>query len=183
MLKSSFARRMSLGLAALTLLGACETPPGGPDAARPEPGVFAPTSDGPEGAPEGTCWGRTFSPAVVERVRERVEVTPAKINPDGTVASPPVYRTEDRQVIVTPRKDNWFETPCADVLTPEFVSSLQRALLARDLYAGAVTGELDPATRAAVQNYQKAAGRDSAVLSVESARALGLIAVPRSSLE
>lgn len=175
------AGRVLPTLCVLGILGACETAAPRPSETAAEAGVFTPTRAGPEGAAPGTCWGRTVSPAVVERVSQRVQVKPAKVNPDGTVAELPVYRTEDRQVIVTPRKDNWFETPCPEVLTPEFISSLQRALLARGKYAGIVTGVMDMPTRAAVQRFQKPRGLDSGVLSLESARALGLVAVPRAT--
>ena len=180
----STARRGFPVLLALGLLGACDavTFGGGTDPA-PEPGVFTPTRQGPADAAPGTCWGRTVSPAVIESVSERILVKPAQMNPDGTIAELPVYRTEDRQVIVTPRRDNWFETPCPDVQTPEFVSTLQRALQARGYYAGAITGVMDDATRAVIQSYQQAGGLDSPVLSVDSARALGLIAVPRTASE
>ena len=177
-------------LRALLLVSACAAlsgcgmlPATGDD--LPEPGVMEATRQGPEGAAPGTCWGRTVSPAVVERISERVEVKPAKINPDGTIASPPVYRTEDRQVIVTPRRDNWFETLCPDALTPEFVSSLQRALQARMAYDGPITGVMDEPTRAAISAFQRQSesGLNSTVLSLETARQLGLSAVPRSELE
>ena len=169
----------ALSLLALAAASGCTT--GAVGTAPPEPGVFAPTSHGPEGAPPGTCWGKTVSPAVVERVSQRVEVTPAKVNPDGTIAELPVYETQDRQVIVTARKDNWFETPCPAMLTPEFVASLQRALTARGFFAGAITGVMDNPTRAAIQLFQKPEGPDSPVLALSTARALGLIAVPRSA--
>ena len=116
---------------------------------------------------------------MIETVTEQVEVTPAKMNPDGSIAKPPVYKTETRQEIVRARVDNWFETPCPDVLTPEFNSSLQRALEVRGFYAGPITGEMDRATRAAVRRYQAQEGPNSEVLSLTTARALGLVAVPR----
>ncbi|MBD3662481.1 peptidoglycan-binding protein [Sulfitobacter sp. TSTF-M16] len=148
---------------------------------RKEPGVMAATRDGPPGAAEGTCWGRTVSPAVVQTVVKQVQVKPAQVNPDGTVAAPPKYRTEERQEIVTPRVDNWFETPCGNVLTPEFYASLQRALAARGYYGGTATGVFDPPTRAAMRNYQREnGGPDSPVLALATARLLGLVAVPRS---
>ena len=179
---TTFLRHTTPALVALGMLAACDTTPSQDSATpAPEPGVIAPTRNGPEGAAPGTCWGRTVSPAVVERVSQRVQIKPAKVNPDGTVAELPVYRTEDRQVIVTPRKDNWFETPCPDVLTAEFISSLQRALQARGAYAGIITGVMDAPTRAAVKRYQAPNGPDSSVLSLESARTLGLVAVPRQS--
>ena len=159
-------------------LAACEAPT--PAAVRPEPGVLEATRNGPAGAPEGSCWGRTVSPAVIETVTEQVQIAPAKMNPDGTIVKPPVYKTETRQDIVKARVDNWFETPCPDVLTLEFNRSLQRALQARGFYGGPITGEMDAATRAAVQRYQSKQGPNSGVLGIKAARDLGLVAVPRS---
>ncbi len=161
-------------------LAGCDPAALDPTAEPPEPGVLEATRDGPADAPPGTCWGKTVSPAVIETVTEQVQVKPAQVNPDGTIGATPVYRSETRQQIVTARVDNWFETPCTEVLTPEFNATLQRALMARGLYAGAITGEMDKATRAAVQALQRQEGPDSAVLSLETARMLGLIAVPRT---
>jgi len=173
-------RRICCALVVLTALVGCETALQGAEKAPPEPGVTAPTRDGPEGAPPGTCWGKTVSPAVIQTVSQQVQVKPAKVNPDGTIAKLPVFRTEQRQQIVTPRRDNWFETPCAEVLTEEFTASLQRALTVRGLYKGPVTGAMTPRTRAAIQRLQKdTGGPDSPVLSLETARRLGLIAVER----
>jgi len=66
--------------AALLLLVAgiagCETAT--PATPRPEPGVLEATRNGPASAAEGSCWGRTVSPAVIETVTEQVEVTPPK---------------------------------------------------------------------------------------------------------
>ncbi|MEM6303546.1 MAG: peptidoglycan-binding domain-containing protein [Pseudomonadota bacterium] len=145
-----------------------------------EPGVETATRNGPPGADIGTCWGRTVTPAVVQTVEKQVEVTPAEVNADGTIAAAPTYRTERRQEIVSPRRDNWFETPCPETLTPEFVASLQRALIARQLFAGEANGVFDVSTRTAVRAYQVSiGGPDSPVMSIETARSLGLIAVPR----
>ena len=72
-----------------------------------------------------------------------------------------------------------FETPCPDVLTPEFIASLQRALAARDYFVAPVTGEMDKAPRAAIASYQADLGLKRDTLSVDAARRLGLIAVER----
>lgn len=117
---------------------------------------------------------------MVETVTEQILVTPAKINADGTIATLPVYREESRQQIVTPRTDRWFEIPCPPAFTVEFVSTLQRALQARGQYSGAVSGNMDEATRRAVLAVQTAAGLPSDVLSIETARDLGIVAVPRT---
>ena len=133
----------------------------------------------PPDAPPGTCWGKIPTPAVIETVTEQVLVTPAKMNPDGTIATLPVYREESRQQIVTPRTDRWFEIPCPPAFTVEFVSTLQRALQARGLYSGEVNGNMDDATRRAVLSVQTARGLPSDVMSIETARELGIVAVQR----
>ena len=81
---------------------------------------------------------------------------------------------------MTPRTDRWFEIPCPPAFTVEFVSTLQRALQARGQYSGAVSGNMDDATRRAVLAVQTAAGLPSDVLSIETARDLGIVAVPRT---
>ncbi|WP_037971481.1 peptidoglycan-binding domain-containing protein [Sulfitobacter noctilucae] len=177
-------RRFSLLAIMIGGLAACDPAATGPDAdAPPEPGVMEATRNGPAGAAPGTCWGKTISPAVIETVKTQVQIKPAQVNSDGTVGKPPVYSTENRQEIVTPRRDNWFETPCPDVLTAEFVSSLQRALKVRGSYAGAATGVMDDATREAILRVQQQEGLDSGVLSLKTARSLGLVAVPRSTTD
>jgi len=138
----------------------------------------------PDGAPPGTCWGKTAIPARIETVTEHVLEAPAAYAPDGTLVRAAQYRTERRQDIVEERRETWFETPCPDDLTPDFISSLQRALKARGAYSGPVTGRMDAATRAALRSWQKArGGPDSDKLSLETARGLGLVAVPRETPE
>lgn len=146
-----------------------------------ESGVVSGNGLAPPGAPPGTCWGKIPTPAVVETVTEQILVSPAEMNPDGTVATLPVYRAERRQHIVIPRTDRWFEIPCPPSFTVEFVSTLQRALQARGLYTGEINGNMDTATRRAVLAVQRAAGLPSDVLSIETARNLGIVAVPRDS--
>ncbi|MFK7754110.1 MAG: peptidoglycan-binding domain-containing protein [Sedimentitalea sp.] len=131
----------------------------------------------PEGAAPGTCWDRIISPAVIETRSRQVVLTPAVLDPDGAVISPAIYRTDSRQEIVEPRQERWFETPCAAQLTPELISSLQRALTARDIYAGPINGALDGPTQDALRRYQRGNGLDSPRLSLETARAFGLISV------
>ena len=177
-------RLAAFGLGGAVVLGACETQYADKGHNhREERGVFQATRDGPDGAPPGSCWGRTVSPAVIETVTEQVQVSPAQYNPDGTVARPPTYRSEARQMIVTPRVDSWFETPCAEALTPDFIASLQRALAVRRYYEGPITGAMDKDTQAAIRDFQRTTGPDSGVLTLASARQLGLIAVDRTTLE
>jgi len=157
---------------ALALLANCTAQTGGYQA--PEFGAA------PPGAPDGTCWGRLETPAVIETVTEQVLVQPAVLGANGQVVRPASYRTETRQNIIKERSQRWFETPCPVQMSQAFVESLQRALAVRGLYAGQITGQMDARTQAAVRQWQQARGLDSGMLSLETARALGLVAVARN---
>ncbi len=153
-------------------------------AARSEPQIIRAGETGtPPSARPGSCWGRDVTPAVVETVSNQIMVQPPEVLADGTVLSPGIFRTETQQRIVKERRELWFETPCPEVWTEEFTASVQRALKARGLYSGSITGVPDWRTRTAVHRYQQAGGFDSAILSIESARRLGLIAIPRETQE
>lgn len=134
----------------------------------------------PDGADPNACWTQTVSPATIETVTQKVLVTPARISPDGRVQTPPVYRNETRQIVATPRREEWFETPCAQDMTPEFIASVQRALVARGYLTGEATGVLDAPTRRAIETYQSRAGINAEMLTVAAARKLGLWAVDLS---
>lgn len=144
-----------------------------------EPDVVQMLQTAPPSADPGSCWGKDVTPAVIETVTEQIILQPAEILADGTIAEPAIYKTETRQAIVQERRETWFETPCAADMTPEFTASVQRALKARGLYRGPVTGEMDTRTRAAIRAYQKPQGLDSGILSLAAARKLGLVAVER----
>ncbi|MGR3570413.1 peptidoglycan-binding domain-containing protein [Brevirhabdus sp.] len=134
----------------------------------------------PPGAPSGTCWQRDVTPAVIETVTERVAMpssgAAAAAGDADRAAGPMVIRSQTHQRIVRDRKALVFETPCPPVFTPEFIKSIQRALMARGAYAGAITGHYDRPTRAALRRYQARGGLDSDILSMANARALGLVA-------
>ncbi len=166
------------------LLAACQSPMDSPAVTRliePEPQILR-AADGPPGAHPDSCWGRDVSPAVIETVTEQVMIQPAQINDEGKVIQVGVFKTETQQRITRERREQWFETPCPEAMTPEFVSSVQRALAARDLYSGRITGQMDRTTRRAVRRFQVGEELDSAILSMAGARELGLIAVPREDL-
>lgn len=142
-----------------------------------EPEVTRETQIAPPGAEPGTCWGKHVTPAVIETVTNQVMLQPAQVMADGSVTSPAIFKTETMQQIVKERRETWFQTPCAEQMTPDFIASVQRALAARYLYRGAITGEMDARTRAAVRRYQEPQGLDSGILSLAAARKLGLVAV------
>lgn len=138
--------------------------------------------DPPPGVNPDGCWVRDVAPAELETVTRQIEVAPARFDSTGQQISPARFRTETVQVIKRERKELIFETPCPDALTPELISTLQRALEARALYRGQITGVMDVPTRLAIRRYQNARGLPSGLLSIQSARGLGLLATPRDQL-
>jgi len=135
--------------------------------------------EGPPDAKPGACYGKDVTPATVEVVTEQVMIQPAQIASDGAVIQPAIYRTSTHQAIVKERQEFFFEVPCANIMTPEFIASLQRALKARRLFRGQITGVMDAKTRKSVRQFQAPAGLDSGILTMETARKLGLIAYLR----
>lgn len=133
----------------------------------------------PPGSDPNSCWGKDVTPAVIETVTQDILVQPAEVSSDGTVVSEPIYKRETRQAIVKERRELWFETPCQDKLTPDIIATLQRALKARGLYTGALSGQMDGPTRAAIRRFQVKEGLDSSILSLWAARKLGLVAIER----
>lgn len=168
-------RALIIHISALTALVACE---GAPQLPRfSEPALVQTHERAPPGAPEGSCWGKDVTPAVIETVRERIMLQPAEVHDDGTVLNDPIYKIETRRAIVKERRELWFQTPCEDQLTPDFLASLQRALQARGHYSGAVTGAMDTRTQRAIRRFQAPQGLNSSILSLSAARKLGLVAV------
>ncbi|MGV6812381.1 MAG: peptidoglycan-binding domain-containing protein [Brevirhabdus sp.] len=166
--------RKTTMLCAVALAAGCAPEAG--DVAR-APGLESDVPLRPEGAAEGTCWHRDVTPAVIETQTRHVIVQPAQMDSEGRVISPAVWRTERAPRIVQERREQWIETPCPAIVTGEFVMSLQRALAARGVYRGTPNGTLDRSTKRAIRAFQAARGLDSAVLSLDSARALGLVVV------
>ena len=150
-------------VSAVAALAACDA--AAPLAGLGEPALVETHERAPPGAPEGSCWGKDVTPAVIETVTERILVQPAEVQQDGTVLAEPIYKLETRQAIVKERRELWFQTPCEDQLTPDFLASLQRALHAR--------------TQRAIRRYQAPQGLNSSILSLSAARKLGLVAMDR----
>ena len=128
----------------------------------------------------GRCFATSAGPTRTDIVNELIEVASAVRAADGSVTSPPVFRTVSRPQTISTGPGQRFETVCPPVYTAAFVSSLQRALLIRRGYDGPITGQYDEATSLAVQMFQRPNGIDSPLLGVDAARRLGILAVPRS---
>lgn len=161
------------------LLGACDPMTNADPDGLTGPGMIRLTEEAPQGAKADSCWGKKTTPAIIETVEREVLLKPAQVTSDGVIQEPAVYRRESIQEIVQERQDSWFQVPCNADLTEEFVSSLQRALAARGVYHGPVTGEMSVRTRNAVRRFQAPEGFDSDILTTATARTLGLVAVAR----
>lgn len=162
--------RFVLTIAVMTALAGCIATSGGLSDADLSSGLIPASGDNPPSGPEGACWARDVTPAVIETEIEQVMVAPAT---EGSAAT---FRSTTRQKIVQDRRDVWFRTPCEAEMTVPFVASVQRALKARGLYRAPVTGEMDAATRLAIRQFQEPRGLDSEVLSLGAAQALGISA-------
>lgn len=167
----------ALLVAASLVQSACTA--GQSSAPRNETTLITTPGEGPPDAREGACYGKDVTPAIVEVVTEQLLIQPPQIASDGAIIHPAIYRTSTHQAIITERKEFFFEVPCAEVMTPDFIASLQRALKARGLYRGVLTGVIDARTKRAIRTFQRPGGLNSEILTLDTARQLGLIAYGR----
>ena len=158
-------------ITAMVILAGCMA--AAPD--RPIELTHLPPSKAPPG---GGCWASDTTPAVIETITEHAQIRPEQRDAAGNVTTQAEFKTTTAQRLVQDRKTVWFPAPCAAQKTVTFIASLQRALKARGHYIGAVTGVFDNATGEALRQFQAERGLDSAVLSLEAARALGLAISP-----
>ena len=113
------------------------------------------------------CQARDETPAVIETVTES--------RMDGGA-----LHTETTQNIVQIRRVQWFDTPCLTAWTPEFIASVQRALIVRGVLTGPADGIMDGRTRSAIRVFQREEGINSDVLSIAAGKRLGLIVYDRA---
>lgn len=175
---------MAAVLAPMLVLAACQTVPmpENPEKADLSAEIVRPRQPGPPEGPEGACWEADITPAIIETVTEQVQVTAEVRDEAGNVTTPATFRTDTRQHIAREREVVYFRAPCPEEMTVDFVGSLQRALKARGLYDGPLTGQIDPLTAEAIRRYQAERGLDSPRLSLGAARDLGLATVPLEEL-
>lgn len=107
-------------------------------------------------------------PATYETVTRRVIDTPAVTR---TIPVKAVYRQQVIRTPIGPGETKWVSVLCDVNATPDLIQSLQRALKVRGLYAGPIDGVIGTLTRRAINKFQNG---DSDILSIESARSLGL---------
>ena len=133
---------------------------------------------------DGRCvTGTIVAPAVTETITQQVEVIPAELDATGAVTRPAVFRNQQVERIVTPAQRDTFETLCPPAFTPNFTASLQRALMARDAYAGPINGIYDARTGEAVRLFQNTNGPNSQIIARTTAQDLGLVALSSGQLD
>lgn len=140
------------------------------------------TGDAPPAGPEGVCWASDTTPAVIETTTEQVLIAPELRDEAGNVIRPASYRSETQQRMLHEREEVWFQSPCPEEMTVDFIATLQRALKARGLYLLPLTGEMDAPTREAIRRFQAERGLDSPVLSLAAAQELGIVATALDQL-
>jgi hypothetical protein len=146
----------------LPLVAACQPNTNEPEVRRADP-VAVPLSGAPAAA---SCWATDRVPALTRTV----------FDTDAAGMRHP------REEVLRPAEDRLFAVPCPEQMASDFSASLQRALAARGLYVGAITGTVDAATAEAIRLFQAPQGLDSGVLSLQAAQQLGLVPVARDGL-
>ena len=137
---------------------------------------------GPPQGPDGACWAHDMIPAVYETETEQTLTSPEVRDRAGRIVAPAAYTSVSKLRVVNERRDIWFLAPCPEVMTADFLATLQRALKARGYYGLPLTGEMDAATAEAVRRYQADHGLDSKLLALAAARQLGLAATTLDQL-
>ena len=134
----------------------------------------------PRKARTDQCFAHQVTPAIIETITHKTELTPARVAVDietgeTEIVRPATYDTQTQRNVLREREELFFETICPQHYTQRFVESLQRALAARGFFSGVPSGWLDEETHLAIRHYQKQRGLDSSLLSLETVEAFGLI--------
>jgi peptidoglycan hydrolase-like protein with peptidoglycan-binding domain len=97
---------------------------------------------------------RKITPAEISTLLETRLFQPKKRNTAGQLVSPAQYETTRTQIITKPRSVTKIDAVCPEDMTPEFITPLQRAFQARELFSSTITGSMDMSTRRAILNFQ-----------------------------
>lgn len=111
-------------------------------------------------------------PAEYSTITKKVEVTPTTVK---KIEVPATYKTVTRTVEDAPARTVWTSVLCDINTTPDVVRRLQNALKSKGHYGGPIDGIIGAQTRRGVASYQASNGVDSDILTLDSAKKLGLI--------
>ena len=111
-------------------------------------------------------------PAEYRTVTKTVEATPASVQ---RTKVPETYRSVTRTVEAAPARTVWTSVLCDVNTTPDVVRRLQTSLKRAGHYGGPIDGIIGSQTRRGIASYQSATGVQSDILTIESAKKLGII--------
>jgi hypothetical protein len=94
-----------------------------------------------------------------------------------TWCRPAQYEITRTQTIIKPRSVTKIDAVCLEDMTPEFITFLQRAFQARELFSSTLTASMDMSTRRAILNFQTVRGVSSETVTKATAQALGLLVI------
>ena len=117
-------------------------------------------------AQSNACFTEVISPAIIETQIEHREISPGK------------FETHKRPTLIRERTVSRINLVCPEDQTSDFISSLQRAFQARNLYSGPITGTWTAQTKSALSSFQTARGITIDALALVTAQELGLAVTP-----
>ena len=123
------------------------------------------------------CYFEKITPAEISTQVEPRLVQSEKRNTTGHLVSPALYEITRTQTIIKPRSVTKIDAVCPEDMTPEFITSLQRAFQARELFSSTLTASMDMSTRSAILNFQTVRGVSSETVTKATAQALGLVVI------
>ncbi len=111
-------------------------------------------------------------PAHYHTITKTVEATPASVQ---RTPVPETYNTVTRTVEAAPARTVWTSVLCDVNTTPDVVARMQRALKSAGHYSGPIDGVIGGLTRRGIASYQTAQGVKSDILTIDSAKKLGIL--------
>lgn len=111
-------------------------------------------------------------PAHYHTITKTVEATPASVQ---RTPVPETYKTVTKTVEAAPARTVWTSVLCDVNTTPDVVTRMQRALKSAGHYGGPIDGVVGSQTRRAISSYQSAQGVQSDILTIDSAKKLGIL--------
>ena len=110
-------------------------------------------------------------PARYQTKRVRKLVTAAT---ESRVQVPAITREVEKRIKISDSRLEWVPVLCETNTTASTIERLQNALIRSGYEVGDVSGELNPATMKAVENYQRAHGLGTGGLTIELMNRLGV---------
>lgn len=111
-------------------------------------------------------------PAHYHTITKTVEATPASVQ---RTPVPETFKTITKTVEAAPARTVWTSVLCDVNTTPDVVTRMQRALKSAGHYRGPIDGVIGSQTRRAISSYQTAQGVQSDILTIDSAKKLGIL--------